>query len=158
MDIQISSNFERLLFEALERDPEAVRSLMARLNQAGAFDLSAETLRSIGSVFASATSGETESAETIRETLAATGEVLDPHSAVGYAAARRLAGRNPMVTLATAHPAKFPDAVEHAAGIRPDLPHHLSGLMTAPERFKVIPNNPEAVKAHIREQITAAGR
>jgi threonine synthase len=158
MDIQISSNFERLLFEALERDPEAVRSLMARLNQAGAFDLSAETLRSIGSVFASATSGETESAETIRETLAATGDVLDPHSAVGYAAARRLAGRNPMVTLATAHPAKFPDAVEHAAGIRPDLPHHLSGLMTAPERFKVIPNNPEAVKAHIREQITAAGR
>ena len=152
MDIQISSNFERLLFEACGRDAGALRLLMARLGQSGAFEISPEALEMIRAEFDSMATDEGETARTIRETLSTTGELLDPHSAVGYAAARRHAGASPIITLATAHPAKFPGAVEKAVGIRPSLPERLSGLMTAPERFKVLPNNIEAVKAFIRER------
>ncbi len=150
MDIQVSSNFERLLFEIHGRDAAAVRGLMGRLAQSGAFDIDSAPLARLREEFGSAATGETEVAATIRDVLAATGHLLDPHSAVGYHAARQNVGREPMISLATAHPAKFPDATEKAAGIRPSLPPRLSGLMTAPERFKVLPNNIEAVKDFIR--------
>ncbi len=152
MDIQISSNFERLLFEAYGRNAEALRLLMALLGQSGAFEIAAGPLQAIRAEFTSAATDEAETARTIRDTLKATGELLDPHTAVGYAAARSHKGTSPMVTLATAHPAKFPDATERAAGVRPSLPPRLSGLMAATERFTVLPNDIEAVKAHIRER------
>jgi threonine synthase len=149
MDIQVSSNFERLLFETCDRDAAAVRCLMAGLSQSGAFGIPPRQLEAIRADFSSSSVSEPEVEKTIRHALASTGELLDPHSAVGYAAARRAGGEGAMVTLATAHPAKFPDAVEQASKIRPDLPSRLSGLLTAPERYTVLPNDKEAVKAFI---------
>jgi threonine synthase len=150
MDIQVSSNFERLLFEVHGRDPYAVRHLMAGLAQSGAFTIGTRELDQIRHEFSSGTAGELETARTIRETLAATGELLDPHSAVGYFVARGCeTPDSAMVTLATAHPAKFPDAVEKACGIRPALPARLAGLMTAEERFTVLPNDVASVRDFI---------
>jgi threonine synthase len=149
MDIQVSSNFERLLFETCGRDASAVRRLMAGLGQSGAFTIPANQLEAIQADFDSGSVSELDVAKTIQQTLVFTGELLDPHSAVGYAVARRASGESAMITLATAHPAKFPDAVEAASKIRPDLPKRLSGLLAAPERYTVLPNDKEAVKAFI---------
>ena len=153
MDIQVSSNFERLLFEVHGRDPHAVRRMMASLAQSGAFAIGEREMEQIRHEFASGATGEAETAATIRRTLAETGELLDPHTAVGYAVAREAAASaSPMVTLATAHPAKFPDAVEKASGIRPGLPPRLAYLMAAPERFTVLPNDVGRVRDFILSQ------
>jgi threonine synthase len=150
MDIQVSSNFERLLFEVHGRDPHAVRHMMASLAQSGAFTIGDRELDAIRHEFDSGATGEAETAATIRATLAETGELLDPHTAVGYAVARQAdASASPMVTLATAHPAKFPDAVEAASGIRPGLPARLGHLMQAKERYTVLPNDVSRVRDFI---------
>jgi threonine synthase len=150
MDIQVSSNFERLVFEASGRDAETVRRLMAQLAQSGAFTLPAEALAAIRGEFDSGATSMEAAARTIAATLAETGELLDPHTAVGFAVAKTLERRDvPMVTLATAHPAKFPDAVRAACGLTPGLPQRLSNLMMAEERMSVLPNDPEEVKAFI---------
>ena len=150
MDIQVSSNFERLLFEIHARDPLSVRRLMAGLAQSGSFGIGERELRQIRNEFDSGATDEAETAATIRDTLAATGELLDPHTAVGYAVARKApASASPMVTLATAHPAKFPDAVERASGVRPGLPPRLGYLMSAKERFTVLPNDVAKVRDFI---------
>ena len=150
MDIQVSSNFERLLFDVHNRDPNQLRRLMANLRQQGSFHIDSHALQAIRDDFTSGACDEAATAVTIRETFAATGELLDPHSAVGYAVARRQpASDSAMVTLATAHPAKFPDAVERASGIRPALPKRLEHLLAAPERFTVLPNNSAAIRDFI---------
>jgi threonine synthase len=150
MDIQVSSNFERLLFEVHGRDPHAVRRMMASLAQSGAFAIGDREMDQIRHEFSSGATDEAETAATIRQTLGETGELLDPHTAVGYAVARRAeASASPMVTLATAHPAKFPDAVEKASGIRPGLPPRLGHLMAAKERYTVLPND----VGHVRDFI-----
>ena len=150
MDIQVSSNFERLLFEVHGRDPHAVRRMMAGLAQSGAFTIGNRELDQIRHEFGSGATDEAETAATIRQTLAETGELLDPHAAVGYWVAREAApSASPMVTLATAHPAKFPDAVEKASGIRPALPKRLAHLMAAEERFTVLPNDVSRVRDFI---------
>ncbi len=151
MDIQVSSNFERLLFEAHGRDSGAVRGLIASLVQSGGFRIDDRELDVIIREFDSGMAGEAVTAATIRETLAATGELLDPHTAVGYAVARnQTPSAYPMVTLATAHPAKFPDAVERACGVKPGLPQRLGHLLSAPERYTVLPNSSQAVRDFIR--------
>ena len=156
MDIQVSSNFERLLFDVHGRDPNAVRRMMQSLSQSGAFTIGERELGLIANEFDSGATSEEETAATIRDTLAATGELLDPHTAVGYAVARRQpASDSLMVTLATAHPAKFPDAVEKASGVRPGLPKRLDHLLSAEERFTVLPNDADAVRTFIRERQTA---
>jgi threonine synthase len=130
MDIQISSNFERLLFEAYDRDAAAIR----RVDEPGVAAEMAETWRSAG-------------------------YVLDPHSAVGVRAARALLRERPdvpAVALATAHPAKFPDAVERATGLRPALPPHMADLMERRESFTVLANDQAAVERFIRERARAA--
>ncbi|MFO1132314.1 MAG: threonine synthase [Hyphomicrobiales bacterium] len=153
MDIQISSNFERLLFLTYGRDPNAVRHLMANLAQSGSFTIADRELEQIRHEFGSGATDEAETAQTIRETLATTGELLDPHTAVGYAVARKAAASPaPMVTLATAHPAKFPDAVERACGVRPALPPRLDGLLSAKERFTVLPNDVGRVREFIQSK------
>jgi threonine synthase len=150
MDIQISSNFERLLFLAAGRDAATIRTMMASLGQSGAFTISPAALAAIRQEFSSAAVNEAETASTIAETLKASGELLDPHTAVGYAAARRLEpSLTPMITLATAHPAKFPQAVAAASGVNPHLPPRLSYLLKAPEHFTILPNSASAVKAFI---------
>jgi threonine synthase len=150
MDIQISSNFERLLFEVHGRDPHAVRRMMAGLAQSGAFTIGNRELDQIRHEFGSGATDEAGTAATIARTLSETAELLDPHTAVGYAVARSAAtSASPMVTLATAHPAKFPDAVEKASGIRPALPKRLAHLMAAEERFTVLPNDVSRVRDFI---------
>jgi threonine synthase len=154
MDIQISSNFERLLFEAYGRDAAAVRRLMASLGQSGSFTIETGPLRAIRMEFASGHADMDETARVIAAVLRETGEVFDPHTAVGYGVARKEQDYSgSMVTLATAHPAKFPDAVEKAAGLRPGLPPRLAPLMMAEERVTVLANDAEAVKAFILERV-----
>ncbi|KAB0679568.1 threonine synthase [Aureimonas leprariae] len=156
MDIEISSNFERLLFEAAGRDPETVRRLMAGLQQSGAFTLPAPMLETIRAEFDAGATSEAEAAATIREVVEATGLLLDPHTAVGLSVARRQGGDAPMVTLGTAHPAKFPAAVEAASGRVPALPASHDGLMERAEVFDRLPNDLNAVQTYITERAKAA--
>ncbi|PLX36196.1 MAG: threonine synthase [Hyphomicrobiales bacterium] len=156
MDIQVSSNFERLLFEAAGRDAAVVRRMMAGLSQSGAFELDETVKAVIANDFGAGRSDEAETAATIARLREEAGYLLDPHSAVGVTVAEQhLVAGTPMVTLATAHPAKFPDAVEAASGERPGLPARLGDMMERPERFTVIDNDLAAVQAHIRAHARA---
>jgi threonine synthase len=154
MDIQVSSNFERALFEAYGRDGAAVTALMAEL-KAGGFRISQGALEGLRATFASGRCSEDETRATIADTLVATGELLCPHSAVGVKVAGDFLGATPMVTLATAHPAKFPDAVEAATGLRPALPPRMADLFQRPERVTRVANDLGALQALIRERISA---
>ncbi|MFO1143409.1 MAG: threonine synthase [Amaricoccus sp.] len=147
MDIQVSSNFERLIFELLDREGAATATLMRELAQGG-FDLPQGALQRLRADFDSARASEDETRAAIAETFRTTGRLVCPHTAVGIHAARVRRGDPavPMVVLATAHPAKFPDAVEAATGVRPALPPRLGGLMTGPERITRVPNEVEAIK------------
>ncbi|MBB4007077.1 threonine synthase [Allorhizobium taibaishanense] len=150
MDIQISSNFERLLFEACGRDAGEIRRQMASLKQSSAFDIGPETLKNIRKVFRAGRATEKDVAKTIRTTLAETGYLLDPHTACGVAVAAKFEKpQSPMVTLATAHPAKFPAAVKSASGIDPALPTWLADLMDREERFDVLAGELDVVEAFI---------
>jgi threonine synthase len=158
MDIQISSNFERLLFEAYGRDAGAIRRLMANLAQSKAFLIDAEPLARIRQEFSAEAVVEADVATEMAETYRSTGCVLDPHTAVGTRAARALLRQRPevpVIALSTAHPAKFPDAVERATGIRPGLPPHMADLMERKESFTVLPNDQGAVERFIRERARA---
>ncbi|MHC5654578.1 threonine synthase [Stappia sp.] len=158
MDIQLSSNFERLLFEVHGRQAGEVRGLMDRLAQSGGFTLAEGPLAEIRAGFDAGRCGEAETARTIAETLARTGYLLDPHTAAGVHVAGELPQSPvPMVVLATAHPAKFPDAVEAACGIRPELPPELRAMMSAPERLEKVSADRKAVEDHILERARAAG-
>lgn len=151
MDIQVSSNFERLLFEAYERDGHAVRNLMASLAQSRRFALSVRALSEIRSFFAADRADEEETAATIRTVLKETGYCVDPHTAVGIAVAEKETRDPavPMVVLSTAHPAKFPDAVEAACGHRPPLPDWLADLPERRERVTRLPVDQAAVERFI---------
>lgn len=158
MDIQVSSNFERLLFETHGRDAAAVRRLMANLAQARAFRIDAGPLARLRAEFAAQAVAEDAVTDEIAATWRNAGYMLDPHTAVGVRAARTLLAsepQTPLIALATAHPAKFPDVVERATGVRPRLPAHLAMLMDRPERFTVLSNDQNAVEAFIRERARA---
>jgi threonine synthase len=150
MDIQVSSNFERLLFEALDRDGDALQQLMDGLAQSGSFTIPPAALAAIRSLFTASRTGEDETSTTIAETFARSGYLLDPHTAVAVAVAGPMVGGDaPVISLATAHPAKFPAAVKAAAGIEPGLPLWLADLHERPERFSVLANDQGAVEAFI---------
>ncbi|MBV2142581.1 threonine synthase [Falsochrobactrum sp. TDYN1] len=150
MDIQISSNFERLLFEAHGRDAAAVRGLMDGLRQSGGFTLSEKPLAAIRSGFFAGRSNVAETAKTIKSVLESDGYLLDPHSAIGVKVAReKVSGTAPMVILATAHPAKFPDAVRDACGVEPQLPAWLADLMQRKESFTVLHNELKIVEEYV---------
>ncbi len=156
MDIQISSNFERLLFEANGRDASKVRAAMESLKQSNGFSISDEALKFIKKDFRAGRTSEKQVAETIRKTLADTGYLLDPHTAIGvFVAEKNERPTSPMVTLATAHPAKFPAAVKSASGIDPALPTWLAGLMTREERFEVLDPELKAVESFIGKHTRA---
>ena len=150
MDIGISSNFERYLFEASGRDAGLIRAQMASLAQSGRFELGAlaATLRAD---FAAHAAGEDEVAAAIWQAFETSGYTADPHTACGLVAAwqQERAGNAPTVVLSTASPAKFPDAIEKITGVRPTLPPRLSRLMTDPERRKVLPNDLAAVQEFV---------
>jgi threonine synthase len=134
MDIQVSSNFERLLFDAVGRDAAVIRGLMASLEQSGAFDIPAPALATIRQTFAAGSASEADTAAEIARTYKECAYILDPHTAVAVNVARKQLAQNPqtpMIALGTAHPAKFPDAVKAAIGVSAPLPAHLADLLSA---------------------------
>jgi threonine synthase len=153
MDIQVSSNFERALFDAYGRDAAEVRGRMASLSQSGGFDLGEGAWDWLRGQFASGRASENETAETIRRYARTTGEILCPHTAVGAHVAEGFLGPVPMVTLATAHPAKFPDAVQAATGVRPPLPSRMGDLYERQERVTRVGNDLDALRALIRARL-----
>jgi threonine synthase len=151
MDIEVSSNFERLVFELTGGDAGEVRRLMAGLGQAGAYTLPASALERLRAGFGAGRADEAETAAMIARVLGEQGLLIDPHTAVALHVARavRQEGEGPMVVLSTAHPAKFPDAVEAATGRRPGLPPGFEGLMDREEQSVALPNDLAAVESHI---------
>ncbi|SNT17817.1 threonine synthase [Tropicimonas sediminicola] len=152
MDIQVSSNFERALFDAYGRDGAAVAQLMDELKSDGGFHISQGALQTLQETFASGRASEDETSATIARLFAETGEILCPHSAVGVKVAEEHLGTAPMITLATAHPAKFPDAVEAATGLRPPLPNRMADLYERSERVSRVANDLGAIEDLIRER------
>ena len=153
MDIQVSSNFERALYMAYGRDGRAVAQLMDELKSDGGFAVSQGALGSLRDTYASGRASEEETRATIRDMHRRTGQTLCPHTAVGVKVAEEHIGASPMVTLATAHPAKFPDAVEAATGQRPALPPRMADLFDRPERVTRVANDIPALQSLIEDRI-----
>jgi threonine synthase len=155
MDIQVSSNFERLLFEVVGRDGARVADLLAQLRKGGRFRLDEGPMGQIRGLFEGHRLDDAGTLEVIRRVYRETGELIDTHTAIGVAAAERsrLDPGLPIVSLATAHPAKFPDAVERAVGFRPKLPERLAAMMTAKERVQDLPNELKSVQAFIAGRV-----
>jgi len=158
MDIQVSSNFERLLFEAYGRDAKAIRALMGSLAQSRHFTVSAHALSAMRALFSADRADEQESAATMRAWMREAGYCADPHTAVALAVAEKEARdpNVPMVVLSTAHPAKFPDAVRAVCGITPKLPDWLADLPSRPERVTVLPAEQAAVEHFVASASRAA--
>ena len=154
MDIQISSNFERALFDAYDRDGAAVAALMDELKTNGGFTLSQGVLDNLRAQFDSGRVSEQETSTEITHSFATRAELLCPHSAIGVRVADAQRDPNvPMITLATAHPAKFPDAVHAATGERPELPARMADLFDRPERVTRVANDLHALKQIVQERI-----
>lgn len=150
MDIQISSNFERLLYAATGRTTEAVRAMMGNLGRSGGYELPENARDFISAGFDAGIATETETIAEMKSTYNSSGYLLDPHTAVALHVARQFnAGEAPMVILSTAHPAKFPETVRMATGIAPNLPAWAGKLMENPEEFVILCNDQAEVEAHI---------
>ncbi|OUV78493.1 MAG: threonine synthase [Acidimicrobiaceae bacterium TMED130] len=154
MDIQISSNFERLLFEIFERDGVRVEETLQKLRSSGIFSIGEEALKGLGEKWASSKVNDQETLETIAKVSNELSYLIDPHTAVGFLTADRYTEdlEHPVVSLATAHPSKFPDAVQQACGILPELPSHLDDLYERKEFYEILPNDEQIVKSYILEQ------
>ena len=152
MDIQVSSNLERLLFELFGRDGEDLGNAMRAFREAGAIDFGPYVFAAASEMFAAGTIDDAATLRVIEATARRSGHVVDPHTAVGLGVAAELTSptpASPVVCLATAHPAKFPDAVEQATGQRPALPDRLADLMEREERMTSLPNDQATIQAHI---------
>ena len=158
MDIQVSSNFERLLFEAYGRDAKAIRALMGSLAQSRQFSVSGHALAAMRALFTADRAGEQEVAATMRAWMREGEYCTDPHTAVGLAVAEKEARDPavPMVVLSTAHPAKFPEAVQAACGVSPKLPDWLGDLLKREERITVLPADQGAVERFVSTASRAA--
>jgi threonine synthase len=158
MDIQVSSNFERLLFEASGRDSAMIRSLMASLAQSGRFVLPDAVLARVREDFDAGRADENETRAAIRAAWREAGDLIDPHTAVALAVAERdnAESKIPDIVLSTAHAAKFPDAVEAACGTRPQLPAWLDGLMSRPEEITVVRNDQTEIERFVLSVSRAA--
>jgi threonine synthase len=158
MDIQISSNFERLLFDLYDRNGRALAEAMAEFRRTGTLKVGANALAAVRALFDAGRLDDPGTLAAIADCRARFGETIDPHTAVGYAVARqyRRDPAVPMVVLATAHPAKFPDAVARATGERPRLPARLGDLMGRVERLESLPDDVAALKALINERMNLA--
>ena len=161
MDIQVSSNFERLLFDVLDQDPTRVTDLMHRLKTDRTFKLEPATVARLAEHFSAYRADEAEVHATMKTIHERTGYLLDPHTAVGVHAAKQEREHTgdhatPMVVLATAHPAKFPDAVEAATGVRPPLPDFLADLYEREERYVEVDNDLQALQHAIESSASVA--
>ncbi|HZX55508.1 MAG TPA: threonine synthase [Ilumatobacteraceae bacterium] len=161
MDIQVSSNFERLLFEINGRDGGQTGEQLQRFRSTGKLSIEPDQRAEfVDDTFIAARIDDTETVEAIRRLHASTGLLVDPHTAVGIGVVERLRSSltGQVVTMATAHPAKFPDAVERATGIRPSLPERLGDLMSRPEFFRELPNDLVAVQRFVESRVAADGK
>ncbi|TNE67474.1 MAG: threonine synthase [Rhodobacteraceae bacterium] len=152
MDIQVSSNFERALFDVYDREGAAIAQLMDEL-KSGSFAISQGAMDRLRETFTSGRASEEETSATITGMYARTGEVLCPHTAVAVKVGEENLSEVPMISLSTAHPAKFPAAVEAACGVHPALPPHMADLFERDERFTVVPNDLEGLKTLIKERL-----
>ena len=151
MDIQVSSNFERLLFELLHRDADACASAMAGFRADGRMIVPDGCWREMRALFSGSALDDPATEAEMRRLHGTTGYLADPHTAIGVAAARAYpVTGTPMIAMATAHPAKFPDAVRLATGVSPPLPPFLADLYERTERFRVVPNRLDAVQDAVR--------
>jgi threonine synthase len=158
MDIQVSSNFERLLFDAYGRDAQALRALMGSLAQSGRFTVSAQALKELRSLFTADRADEQECAAQIRAWMREADYCVDPHTAVALAVAEKETRDPsvPMVVLSTAHPAKFPDAVRAACGVVPPIPDRLADLAKRKERVTVVPADQPTIERYVTSVSRAA--
>jgi threonine synthase len=151
MDIQVSSNFERLLFEMNGRDGGLTAEQLGRFRSVGRLDIEADQRAEfIDGSFRAARFDDATTLAEIGRIYGETGILVDPHTATGTAAAAAFHGERTIVTTSTAHPAKFPDAVERATGVRPALPPHLADLFDRDERTNELPNDLAAVQGFVR--------
>jgi threonine synthase len=156
MDIQVSSNFERLLFELGGRDGTAIRNQMESLKQSRGFRIPEATLDAIRAEFDAGRTDEAATTAEIARCWQQSSELVDPHTAVALHVAREAAAHDPatpMVVLGTAHAAKFPDAIERAIGLRPPLPPFMADMLGKPERFTVLPNDQAEIERFIRARV-----
>lgn len=160
MDIQVSSNFERYLFELFDRDGARVAAAMAEFRAAGRFEVLAGEWQRACATFRAIRLDDEATKAVIGELFRASGMLVDPHSAIGIAGAGRCreTDRAPMVAVATAHPAKFPDAVEAATGMRPQLPERLADLFERPERYHILKADLPSVQAYIDASLAEKGK
>ncbi|MDB5475477.1 MAG: thrC [Phenylobacterium sp.] len=151
MDIQAASNFERLYFEAVRRDPVETARAFQAFASAGAIDVPPQALNAMRELFRGVAVSEDEVRRAILVTLNETGQLIDPHTAVAVAALRKVEGLEPpVVVLSTAHPAKFPQDVTAAAGVAPELPRGAANLAKRTERYDRLPADAETIKAYVR--------
>ena len=160
MDIQISSNFERFLFELMDRDASALTAAMESFKNSGSYDVTDEVMTRLKAIMDGERFDDAGTAKLIGDIHKESGYLLDTHSAIGIGAARakRKDMSVPMICLATAHPAKFPDAVKAASGVHPELPPHLSDLYEREERLVELPGSFDAVKGHIETTLKERGK
>jgi len=160
MDIQVSSNFERLLFDLYDRDGSQVAEIMEGIRQTGIFTMDEARLERARALFQGARLDDQETKAVIHEVFEETGNLVDPHSAIGIAAGRKSRNRDgaPLISVATAHPAKFPDAVEEATGQRPALPRHLADLLEREERFDILANDLDVLRGFVSNRLSERGK
>ena len=157
MDIQVSSNFERLLFEINDRDTNLVKKQMYDFKVDGKFKISQEKLNKINNIFAAFKIGDVETLDIIKKIYKEHEYMLDPHSAIGYGALQKaieqkmISIHTPIISLACAHPAKFPQVIKKSIGISPELPVHLDHIMSKKENFKIIEPNLKDIQEHIKK-------
>jgi threonine synthase len=155
MDIQVSSNFERMLWVMNDGNGARTAEQMQRFRQNGRLPIQDDVRdRWIRGAFRAVRSTDDETLAEIRRVHATTGMLIDPHTATGTRAARLVAESHPVITMATAHPAKFPDAIERATGVRPALPEQLADLLDRPERTEVASNDLAVVEDLVAHAVT----
>ena len=153
MDIQIASNFERLIYDLNDCDDNATQKIMIGIKEEGKYIIPKDKMERVNKDFLSASMSEKEVLDTIKEVYVKYDIVLDPHTAIGFGALNKvnLDGNN--IVLATAHPCKFPEAIDKSISIKPDLPDELRYVMNEKENYDIIPNNLSKAKQHIKEKI-----
>jgi threonine synthase len=158
MDIQVSSNFERMIFDLAGRDGAATAKMIETFRRRGKLKFSPGRWKRLTKLFAASRIDDAQTLSAIGRVYRESGELIDPHTAIGIEAgqASRRDPAIPMVALATAHPAKFPDAVERATGVRPKLPTRLADLYDRPERLTTLPNELSAVQDYVRGNVKLA--
>ena len=153
MDIQIASNFERLIYDLNNCDDDETRKIMHGIKEKGKYIISKDKMKKINEDFLSASMSEKEILDTIKEVQVKYGIILDPHSAIGFGSLNKVNLEGNNVVLATAHPCKFPEAIDKSIGIKPDLPDELKYVMGEKENYDIISNNLSKTQKYIKEKI-----